>query len=47
MPGSYQIHKSHAKDFGRNPAALGHMKPIMEIAKFDARLYEVMETITV
>ncbi len=29
----------------KNPVALAHMKPIMEIAKFDARLYEVMETI--
>jgi heme-degrading monooxygenase HmoA len=31
----------------KNPAALAHMKPIMEIAKVDAHLYEVMETIAV
>ena len=31
----------------KNPAALAHMKPITEIAKFDAHLYEVMETIAV
>ena len=31
----------------KNPAALAHMKPITEIAKLIARLYEVMETIAV
>ena len=31
----------------KNPAAIAHMKPIMEIAKFDHHLYEVMETIAV
>ena len=41
MAGEFKIHMKG------NPAALGHMKPIMEIAEFDARLYEVMETIAV
>jgi len=27
----------------KNPEATTHMKPIMEIAKFDAHLYEVVE----
>jgi heme-degrading monooxygenase HmoA len=30
-----------------NPEAIAHMKPIMEIAKFDAHLYEVVESISV
>jgi quinol monooxygenase YgiN len=30
-----------------NPEATAHMKPIMEIAKFDAHLYEVVESISV
>ena len=29
----------------QNPEALTHMKPIMEIAKFDAHLYEVVEVV--
>ena len=29
----------------QNPKALAHMKPIMEIAKFDAHLYEVVEVV--
>ncbi len=28
----------------KNPEATAHMKPIMEIAKFDAHLYEVVES---
>jgi len=31
----------------KNPEAVAHMKPIMEIAKFDAHLYEVIETVPV
>ena len=31
----------------KNPEATAHMKPIMEIAKFDAHLYEVVESISV
>jgi quinol monooxygenase YgiN len=31
----------------RNPEATAHMKPISEIAEFDARLYEVIETLSV
>jgi heme-degrading monooxygenase HmoA len=31
----------------KNPEALAHMKPIMEIATFDAHLYEVMEAIAI
>jgi antibiotic biosynthesis monooxygenase (ABM) superfamily enzyme len=31
----------------KNPDATAHMKPIMEIAQFDAHLYEVIETISV
>ncbi len=30
----------------KNPEATAHMKPIMEIAKFDAHLYEVVETLS-
>jgi quinol monooxygenase YgiN len=30
----------------KNPEATAHMKPIMEIAKFDAHLYEVVESIS-
>ncbi len=30
----------------KNPEATEHMKPIMEIAKFDAHLYEVVETLS-
>jgi quinol monooxygenase YgiN len=29
----------------QNPEALTHMKPIMEIAKFDAHLYDVVEVV--
>ncbi len=38
------------EDFERmlkNPEATAHMKPIMEIAKFDAHLYEVVESMSV
>ncbi|CAA9587770.1 hypothetical protein AVDCRST_MAG81-4244 [uncultured Synechococcales cyanobacterium] len=31
----------------KNPEATAHMKPIIEIAKFDAHLYEVVESISV
>ena len=31
----------------KNPAATEHMKPIMAIARFDAHLYEVMETMPI
>ena len=31
----------------KNPEATAHMKPIMEIAKFDAHLYEVVESMSV
>jgi len=31
----------------KNPEAVAHMKPIMEIAEFDAHLYEVIETMSV
>ena len=31
----------------KNPEATAHMKPIMEIAKFDAHLYEVVESMAV
>ncbi len=31
----------------KNPEAQMHMQPIMEIAKFDAHLYEVIETLSV
>ena len=31
----------------KNPEATAHMKPIMEIAKFDAHLYEVVESMLV
>ncbi|WP_375515436.1 antibiotic biosynthesis monooxygenase family protein [uncultured Nostoc sp.] len=31
----------------KNPEATAHMKPIMEIAKFDAHLYEVVESLSV
>lgn len=31
----------------KNPEAVVHMKPIMEIAEFDAHLYEVTETMSV
>ena len=31
----------------KNPEATAHMKPITEIAKFDAHLYEVVETMSV
>jgi quinol monooxygenase YgiN len=31
----------------KNPEATAHMKPIMEIAKFDAHLYEVVESTSV
>src|SRR5260370_33943054 len=31
----------------KNPDANAHMKPIMEIAQFDAHLYEVIETMSV
>lgn len=31
----------------KNPEATTHMKPIMEIAKFDAHLYEVVESVSV
>jgi quinol monooxygenase YgiN len=31
----------------KNPEATAHMKPIMEIAQFDAHLYEVVESMTV
>ena len=31
----------------KNPEARAHMKPIMGIAKFDAHLYEVVESISV
>ncbi len=30
----------------KDPKATEHMKPIMEIAEFDAHLYEVMESIS-
>src|SRR5258705_11657123 len=30
-----------------NPEATTHMKPIMEIAKFDAHLYEIVESTSV
>jgi antibiotic biosynthesis monooxygenase (ABM) superfamily enzyme len=30
----------------KNPEATAHMKPIMEIAKFDAHLYEVVESMS-
>ena len=39
-----------AEDFEtmmKNPEALVHMKPIQEIAEFDAHLYEVGETMSV
>jgi len=29
----------------KNPDATAHMKPIMEIAKFDAHLYEVVDSL--
>ena len=31
----------------KNPEATAHMRPIMEIAKFDAHLYEVIESMSV
>lgn len=31
----------------KNPEAAAHMKPIGEIAEFDAHLYEVVETLSV
>ncbi len=31
----------------KNPEARAHMKPIMEIAEFDAHLYEVIETMSI
>jgi len=31
----------------KNPEATTHMKPIMEIAKFYAHLYEVVESVSV
>ena len=31
----------------KNPEATSHMKPITEIATFDAHLYEVVETMSV
>jgi heme-degrading monooxygenase HmoA len=31
----------------KNPEATAHMKPITEIAQFDAHLYEVVESMTV
>jgi quinol monooxygenase YgiN len=31
----------------KNPEATAHMKPIMEIAKFDAHLYEIVESMSV
>lgn len=31
----------------KNPEATAHMKPIAEIAKFDAHLYEVVESMSV
>ena len=31
----------------KNPEATAHMKPIMEIAQFDAHLYEVVESMSV
>jgi hypothetical protein len=31
----------------KNPEATAHMKPIMEIAQFDAHLYKVVESMTV
>lgn len=31
----------------KNPEATAHMKPIMEIANFDAHLYEVIESTSV
>jgi hypothetical protein len=31
----------------KNPEATAHMKPIMAIAKFDAHLYEVAETMSI
>jgi heme-degrading monooxygenase HmoA len=31
----------------KNPKALAHMKPILQIAQADARLYEVVEAISV
>ena len=31
----------------KNPEAAAHMKPITEIAQFDAHLYEVVETMSV
>lgn len=31
----------------QNPEAAAHMKPIMEIATFDAHIYEVVESVSV
>ncbi len=31
----------------KNPEATAHMKPIMEIAKFDAHTYEIVESMSV
>ena len=31
----------------KNPEATAHMKPIMELAKFDAHSYEVAETMSI
>ena len=31
----------------KNPQAVAHMKPIMEMAEFNAHLYEVIETMSV
>ena len=43
-------HWRRREDFAailKNPEATAHMKPIMEIAKFDAHLYEVFESMSV